>query len=351
MRILLLMDPLIAVPPREYGGIERVVADLANELHRRGHGVTVWAAPGSHVMCELETFGCEGEWTRRSNIRNSALVTARFWSSPKRFDIVHNFGRLAYLLPILRWDVPKIQTYMRWVENRNIRYVNKLGARRITYTAVSNAIRNTGSPGGGDWRVIYNCAPKDQFAFREDIDPNTAPLVFLGRLERCKGAHSAIAVARRLNRRLIIAGNISNLPEEKLYFQQEIKPNIDGELISYIGPVNNEQKNRLLGEAAAMLLPIEWEEPFPIVLPESMLCGTPVIAFRRGGVPEGIDHGRTGFVCDNQVEMAELVLRLNEIDRRACRQEAEARYSAEAITDCYENLYREVSIGRRSAKS
>ena len=124
----------------------------------------------------------------------------------------------------------------------------------------------TGKPGGGDWSVIYNCAPIEQFRFRPDVDPSSAPLVFLGRLERCKGVHNAIAVARRLNRPLRIAGNVSDLPHERRYFETEIQPNIDGKLITYLGPVNNEQKNKLLGDPAALLMPIEFEEPFPIVL-------------------------------------------------------------------------------------
>jgi len=105
------------------------------------------------------------------------------------------------------------------------------------------------------------------------------------------------------------------------------------------GPVDDRQKDALLGRAAALLLPSEWEEPFPVVLPEGLLCGTPVVAFRRGGVPEGIDHGRTGFVCDTVDDMTLAISRLGEIDRAACRAEGERRFSTEAIVNDYEQLY------------
>jgi glycosyltransferase involved in cell wall biosynthesis len=339
VRILLLMDPYIKVPPDHYGGIERVIADLADSLARSGHDVTLWAAPGSRVNGRVEAFGQEGEWTRWSNVRNTLTLARRFLGR-MRFDVIHNFGRLAYLTPVLARDVPKVQTYMRTVTPGNMVTARRLGARRLHYTAVSAAIRDTGQPGGGDWSVIYNCAVPARYAFAATTDPRTAPLVFLGRLDRCKGVHHAIAVARTLQRRLIIAGNVSPLAHEQAYFNGEIAPLIDGTLVTYIGPVDDGQKQTLLGGAAAMLLPIEWEEPFPVVLPESMLCGTPLIAFRRGGVPEGIDHGRTGFLCDTVAQMIALVARLPEIDRAAVRAEAEHRFSDRAITGEYEGLYR-----------
>jgi len=343
VRVLLLMDPYIKVPPEQYGGIERVVADLADGLARSGHDVTLWAAPGSHVNGRVVAFGREGEWTRWSNLRNALTLARRFLAGRARFDVIHNFGRLAYLAPVLARDVPKIQTYMRTVNPANMATARRLGARRLHYTAVSAAIRDTGRPGGGQWSVIYNCAVPERYPFAADTDPATAPLVFLGRLDRCKGAHHAIAVARRLQRRLIIAGNVSPLPHEQHYFNDEIAPQIDGTLVTYIGPVDDEQKRTLLGQAAAMLLPIEWEEPFPVVLPESMLCGTPLIAFRRGGVPEGIDHGRTGFLCDRVDEMAALVGQLATIDRGVVRAEAVRRFSDAAIVGEYERLYREMA--------
>jgi glycosyltransferase involved in cell wall biosynthesis len=333
------MDPYIKVPPEHYGGIERVVADLGDQLARSGHDVTLWAAPGSRVNGRVEAFGREGEWTRWSNVRNTLTLAGRLLLGPLRFDVIHNFGRLAYLAPVLARDVPKVQTYMRTVDPMNMATARRLGAHRLHYTAVSAAIRDTGRPGGGDWSVIYNCAVPARYPFVGGTDPATAPLAFLGRLDRCKGVHHAIAVARRLDRRLIIAGNISPLAHEQAYFSEEIAPQLDGDRVTYVGPVDDEQKRALLGQAAAMLLPIEWEEPFPVVLPESMLCGTPLIAFRRGGVPEGIDHGRTGFLCDTVGEMSALVARLPELDRAVVRAEAERRFSDTAIAAEYEGLY------------
>ena len=348
MRVLLVMDPLIAVPPRHYGGIERVIADLANGLVERGHQVTLWAGPGSGTNARLETFGEEGEWTRWSNFRNTLTLSARFIRDDGRFDVIHNFGRLAYLTAVFSWDVPKVQTYMRTITPDNMRKAARLGATRMHYTAVSAAIRDTGAPGGGEWSVIYNCADPARYTFKGDTDPASAPLVFLGRLDRCKGPHTAIEVARRLNRRLIIAGNISPVAHEQAFFESEVKPRIDGSLVTYIGPVDDAQKDALLGGAAAMLMPIEWEEPFPVVLPESLLCGTPVVAFRRGGVPEGIDEGKTGFNCDTIDEMCAAVGRLGQIDRATCRAEAERRFSGSAITSDYEALYQRLIDARKS---
>ena len=339
MRILLIMDPVIKVPPDHYGGIERVVADVADRFAASGHEVTLWAAPGSRIAGAVEPFGREGEWTRWSNIRNAVTLAGRFLRDRRRFDVIHNFGRLAYLAPIMATRVPKVQTYMRTVDPDNMKSARRLGAHRLHYTAVSAAIRDTGARGGGDWSVIYNCAVPARYPFAGGTNPRTAPLVFLGRLDRCKGAHHAITVAERLQRRLVIAGNISPLAHEEQYFRDEIAPRLDGDRIAYIGPVGDERKRELLGSAAAMLLPIEWEEPFPVVLPEAMLCGTPLIAFRRVGVPEGIEHGRTGFLCDTVDEMTVLVARLPELDRAVVRAEAERRFSDTAIAAEYMGLY------------
>jgi glycosyltransferase involved in cell wall biosynthesis len=270
-------------------------------------------------------------------------LSARFLARGHEFDVVHNFGRLAYLLPIARKRVAKVQTYMRRVDPRNMRTLHRLGARSLVYTAVSRAIKATGEPGGGEWRVIYNCARPDKYVLAEDVDPRSAPLLFLARLERCKGAHTAISVARAAKRRLIVAGNVSHLPAEREYFERELAALLDDPLVTYVGPVDDAQKVRLLRTSAALLTPIEWEEPFPVVLPEALLCGTPVISFRRGGTPEGIADGVTGFVCDDAAQMVRAVEALSTIDRTRCRQEAEQRFGHDVIAGAYESLYYELS--------
>lgn len=343
MKCLIIMDPFIRIPPQHYGGIERVIADVADVLARRGHELTLWAAPGSQVNGRVEPFGREGEWTTWSNVRNTTTLAGRFLAGVSRFDVVHNFGRLAYLLPILPTNVPKVQTYMRTVDSANMTKARRLGARRLHYTAVSGWVKSVGEAGGGDWSVVYNCAVPSRYPFVADTDPRTAPLVFLGRLDRIKGPHYAIAVAKRLERRLIIAGNVSTLPHEKAYFEHDVAPHIDGDLITYIGPADDRQKRELLGLGAAMLLPVEGPDAFPIVIPESMLCGTPVIAFPAGGIPEGIEHGRTGFLCRTVDEMAASVGRLGEIDRAVVRSEAARRFSDEAVAAEYERVYRKVA--------
>lgn len=340
MRILLLMDPFVPVPPVHYGGIERVISDIAHAYIRKGHAVTLVAGPNSHSPGKLITYGENGEGYMRINYTTLAKVASILYRELPRHDVVHNFGRLAFMFPIAWSGIRKIQTYMRTITPSNIRRLNQLGCRNIIFTAVSDAIAGTGSPGGGTWRTVYNCAPVHRYTYRSSVSSD-APLVFLGRLERCKGAHTAIEVAKKSGRRLLIAGNISNLPHEQAYFHKELVPIIDGELIRYIGEVNDEQKNELLGNAAALLTPVEWFEPFPVILPEAFACGTPVLAFPNGGVPEGIRPGITGWLSNSVDEMVKHVGRINELSRHACRMDAENRYSDSVIAGEYLKLYSE----------
>ena len=339
MRILLLMDPFIPVPPQYYGGIERVVYDMACKYVEMGHEVTLIAGPNSKSPGRLITYGSNAEHSS-IKIDNKLLknVTRILYKEIGRHDVLHNFGRLAWMFPIAWSKIRKVQTYMRYITPANIKWLNNIKIRNIVYTAVSDAIVNTGISAGGIWKTVYNCAPIDQFTYVPKVAED-APLVFLGRLERCKGAHTAIAVSKITNRKLIIAGNISPLKEEIEYFEKELKPHFDGDLISYIGTVDNVQKNELLGKAAAMLLPVEWFEPFPIVLPEAYACGTPILAFPGGGVPEGIFSGTTGYLSNTAAEMAKQVNNIPLLNREICRLKALELYSDTTIANNYLEIY------------
>lgn len=333
------MDPFIPVPPKHYGGIERVIYDIACKYAEMGHDVTLVAGPNSKSPGRLITYGQNADLQSiKLDYRLMMEVTAILYKEIGRHDVIHNFGRLAWMFPIAWSKIRKVQTYMRYITPANIQWLNRAGVRRMTYTAVSDAIVKTGVAGGGDWKTVYNCAPIDQFTFIPTV-PADAPLVFLGRLERCKGAHTAIRVAQLTGRKLILAGNISPLKDEQRYFEEELKPHFDNELITYIGVVDNLQKNALLGSAAAMLLPVEWYEPFPIVLPEAYACGTPILAFPGGGVPEGIFEGSTGFISTTAEEMAEQVTLLPTLSREACRNTAFELYSDTRIATDYLTIY------------
>ncbi len=338
MKILLLMDPAIPVPPVHYGGIERVIYDIACSYVAQGHEVTIIAGPNSKSPGRLITYG-ENADTQSIKINYKLLfqVSKILYKEVGKHDVIHNFGRLLFMFPIAWFRIRKLQTYMRYISPKNISWLNKIGVKNIVYTAVSDAIVNTGKSGGGEWKTVYNCSPIDKFDFIEKVD-EFAPLVFLGRLERCKGAHTAIKVAKLTGRKLIIAGNISPLKEEQDYFENELKPHFDNELITYIGVVNDVEKNKLFGSAAAMLLPVEWFEPFPIVLPESYACGTPILAFPGGGVPEGI-FADTGFISNTAEEMASQVALIPTLSRNACREKAFKLYSDTKIANDYLKIY------------
>jgi len=343
LRIVITADPEIPVPPRQYGGIERIVDMLARGLSARGHDVHLFANPSSSSPVNLR--GYRG---LRSNSPSGTLINA--WDVRRavlqlgRVDVVHSFGRLAYLLPIMAHSVPKIQSYQRHVTPRSVRLGSLFARGSLSFSACSASCAETGKSAGGRWFVIPNGVPHDAYAFSPTV-PDDAPLVFLGRVERIKGAHTAIDVAKRTGRRLVIAGNHASAGAERAYFDQEIAPRCDGDRIAYVGAVDDAQKNALLGNAAALLFPIEWEEPFGIVMAEALACGTPVIGLRRGAVPEVVESGRTGFVCDSPDEMVAAVDHLSEIDRSACRATFDHRFSDRVILDQYESMYRACLAG------
>jgi glycosyltransferase involved in cell wall biosynthesis len=185
-------------------------------------------------------------------------------------------------------------------------------------------------------RTVYNGVSLDTYDFQPSVAED-APLVFLGRIAPVKGTHTAVEVARCSGRRLVIAGNVPD--EQQRFFHEEIEPHLDGKQVRYVGPVDDEEKNNLLGQAAAFLMPIEWEEPFGIVMAEAMACGTPVIGTRRGAVPEVVEEGTTGFVGESVEDLVAAVGCIDELDRSATRDRCERLFSDRAVVDGYESLY------------
>jgi glycosyltransferase involved in cell wall biosynthesis len=335
MKILIVMDPGILVPPRGYGGHERLVEMFAKEYARLGHDVHLLVTEGSKVPgCTVHPVGKEGFPPKKWDARMAIPKAWSFlWKNRNDFDLVHNFGRLAYLLPILNHPVKKIMTYGREISQRNMTWINKLPNQSLVFTGCSqNLISRIDIK--GSWITVYNAIRFDQYTLQPMVD-SAAPLIFLGRIERIKGCHTAIEVAKKTNHPLIIAGNVSPLPDEQRYFEEEIKPWIDGQQIRYVGEVNDFQKNEWLGKAKALLMPIEWNEPFGIVMIEAMACGTPVIAFPMGSVPEVVEEGITGFIVKNPEQMVNCLQRDWMINRTKCRQVAEERFDVKKVAQDY----------------
>ena len=333
------MDPGIMIPVTGYGGHERLVEMFAKEYTRMGHDVHLLVTTGSSVQgCTVHGFGKEGFPPKRSDARRAMPKAWKFlWKNRNHFDLVHNFGRLAYLVPILNHPVKKIMTYGREITGSNINRLLKFPHQNLVFTGCSKSLISR-SGVNGNWQTVYNAINFRRYSCETGIAEN-APLIFLGRIEKIKGCHTAIAVAKSTNNVLIIAGNISPLNEERIYFEKEIKPHIDGKQIIYVGQVNDEQKNHWLGKSKALLMPIEWNEPFGIVMIEAMACGTPVIAFKQGSVQEVVDEGITGIIVENETGMAKAVKQIHTINRLECKTHAEKRFNVSVIAQQYLKLF------------
>ena len=333
LKILLTVDPEIPVPPPLYGGIERILDALVNEYVMHGHDVTLCAHPSSKVPCRLVPWKGLRSQNKMDTLQNLYALTTLV--NKEKFDIVHSFSRLAYMTAIFPKKIPKIMSYQREPSLTQVKKATKLARKNsLVFTGCSDYISHQISPVAEAY-TVYNCAPVEKYDFKESIDGDS-PLIFLGRIEEIKGTHIAIEVAQKTNRDLIIAGNI---PEGKeLYFNEKVKPFLN-DRIKYIGPVNDEQKNELLGKCLAFLMPIEWNEPFGIVMAEAMACGTPVLGFRRGSVPEVVENGVNGFICNDVTDMVKRVEDCHLINRKKVREIAENRFSNAVIAKNYLSIY------------
>ena len=345
LRIAITVDPEIPVPPVLYGGIERIVDMLVRGLVHRGHEVTLFANSESQVPCRLLPYPALHSQKKADTLKNMWHVTSHVWRS--RVDVVHSFARLAYLTPLLPRRIPKIMSYQRAVTPRSVTIGNLFSRGTLHFTGCSAYVVRPWAS-SDHFHVIYNGVPLNTYRATQYFDDN-APLAYLGRVEKIKGVHLAVHVAKRSGRQLVIAGNVPEGAHHRRYFEEEILPHVDGSAVQYVGAVDDRGKNELLGRSAALLMPLLWDEPFGIVMAEALACGTPVVGLRRGSLPEIVQHGVNGFVCDSVEQMVSAVGCLSQIDRRDCRRIAEEKFGDRVIVDAYERLYREVVKGRETA--
>jgi len=329
---------MITVPPVGYGGIERIVDSLIGELRARGHQVALVAKAGSTCPADM-FFPWPGEDIRgRFDTLRNALALSR---AVRRFrpDVVHSFSRLAYLFSLLPSRLPKIMSYQRHVAPSQLTTALRLArSGSLHFTGCSEFICRQGRAAGGDWHAIHNFIDLSKIDFVPEV-PADAPLLFLSRLDAIKGPDLAIEIARRSGRRLLVAGNRPASGPDAAYFDEKVAPHLGRDGIEWIGEVGDVKKNELLGRCAAMIVPIQWDEPFGIVFAEALAAGTPVITCARGALPEIIRPGVTGIFINDIDGGVAAVSRIPSLDRAACRSDAENRFSLGPCMNRYLELY------------
>lgn len=343
MRIAQLAPLFESVPPKLYGGTERVVSNLTEELVRRGHDVTLFASADSEtaarlVPCVQQSLRLYGR--SHDYVAYSMVELTRAFEQASSFDIIH--GHIDYLaFPFARLsETPVVTTtHGRLDEPEEVTAVYRF-FRDVPLVSISNDQRSP-LPENNWAATIYHGI---DFS-RLHLHPRRGDyLAFLGRMSPEKRVDRAIEVARDLDMPLKIAAKID--PDEVEYFEHAIKPQLDHPLIEYVGEVNEDQKDGFLGNAYAYLFPIDWPEPFGLTMVEAMACGTPVVAMNCGSVPEVVSDGVTGFVCDSLSDFIAAVPKAGELDRRRCREEAERRFSIPVMAAAYERLYEQLTASR-----
>lgn len=338
MRIALVSPFEESVPPKSYGGTELVVSNIAEELVRRGHEVTLIAPGDSQTAARLLPVFPRSirsdETMLRYRDRFKFIGTGRVVDMLRReaFDIVHNHlgWRLLAFMHLI--ETPMLTTLHGPLTGEDQR-VTFGEYKTANYVSISNNQR-AGMPDLHFVANVYNGIAVDKFKLGP---PERSYLAFLGRMSPEKGPVEAIKIAKASGSQLRMAAKID--PVDAAYFEREVKPLIDGKQIQFIGEVNHERKLSFLGNAAALLMPINWEEPFGLVVPEAMACGTPVIGLRRGSLPELIIDGKVGFICSTLDEMVQRVADVGTIDPQVCRHHVIDNFSIARMVDGYLEAY------------
>src|SRR6059058_923284 len=353
MRIAQIAPLAESVPPKLYGGTERVVSWLVDELAELGHDVTLFASGDSVTRAKLHSVWPRALRLGRPRSDPIAAQTVLLEAMSQRaaeFDVIHAHIDWLHLPLLSRLGVPFVTTLHGRLDLPGLPEV----VRRFPDAPFVSISNNQRVPlGDANWLgTVYHGLPAN--LFRPSFEGGSY-LAFLGRLTAEKGPEAAIRIARAANMPLRIAAKVPR--GERGYFKEKLEPQIDGEQVRLTGEVNDETKRQFLADAAALLFPIDWPEPFGLVMIEAMACGTPVIAFNSGSVPEVIDNGITGFVVAGEAEAVEAIGRLSELDRREVRRHFEKRFTTRRMAEEYLRHYkalvhpdaREVHAGIRCA--
>lgn len=335
------------VPPPAYGGSELVVSLLTDELVRRGHDVTLFASGDSITLARLESVHPRAlrvdSGVKEYGIYELLQLT-QVYERAQEFDVIHSHLGCASLPFSNLVKTPTVHTlHGIFTPDNEKMFVH---AKAQPFVSISNSQREP-RLGLNCVATVYNGIDVSSHTFYPQ--PQDPPyLAFLGRLSPEKGPHLAIEIAKRTGFKLKLAGKID--PVDKEFFEREIKPQIDGDHIEYLGEANHSQKNVLMGNAIATLFPITWREPFGLVMAESMAAGTPVIALELGSTSEVIADGVSGFLCQTVDECVEAIAKLPTLSRQSCRDHVQARFSVTQMVDGYEHVYRQVTA-EHSAKN
>ncbi|MGR9087554.1 MAG: glycosyltransferase [Gammaproteobacteria bacterium] len=335
MRIAMLSPIAWRTPPRHYGPWESTVSLLTEGLVARGHDVTLFATADSETRGTLRSVcprGYEEDPTILPKVWECLHISELF-DQADDFDLIHNhfdFLPLTYTGGTSRPVVTTIHGF----SSPAILPVYKKYNGKVFYVAISDADRSSEL----DYiRTVHHGIDLSQFDFRPEPDDEDY-LLFLGRIHHDKGAAEAIEIALGSNKKLILAGII----QDRDYFRCFIEPYLNHSNIEYVGSVGPARRNRLLGNASALLHPIHFNEPFGLSVIEAMACGTPVIAFNKGSMPELIRHGHNGFLVDSVAEAIAAVADIGRIDRTRCRRHVERHFTAERMVEDYLQVYRQI---------
>ncbi len=343
MRIAQIAPLWERVPPFRYGGIELIVSLLTDELVRRGHEVTLFASGDSITKAHLKAVHDQAlrldKEVKEPGLYEQMMLSD-LYQQADHFDIIHSHIGYTALPYSVFVKTPTVHTTHGIFTPDNEKIFRRFASQ--PYTSISEAQREP-RLGLNYIHTVYNGIEPDAYLFQEK--PTQPPyLAFVGRLSPEKGPEGAINIARATGLPLKMAGKIDSV--DRTYYDEKLKPLIDGEQIQYLGEVSHEEKVELLSNAAVTLFPITWREPFGLVMIESMATGTPVVGMALGAVPEVIADGKTGFVCNTLEKMIEAVPEAMKLDRQTCRDYVLNRFSVSTMATEYERAFERVLSGK-----